>query len=85
MVVAAVTLADPDGGHGHGYKHVDYTADHYKGYVAKVSYYGKAKHPKHYGPAITFKHEKGYGHGHGGHGHGGHGGHGHGGHGHGYH
>ncbi|KAG7161678.1 Pro-resilin-like 123 [Homarus americanus] len=40
---------------------VDYTADHYKGYVAKVSYYGKAQHPKHYGPAITFKHQ-GYGH-----------------------
>ncbi|KAK4301763.1 hypothetical protein Pmani_026115 [Petrolisthes manimaculis] len=64
LVVVAVTLADPGhGGHGHGYHHVDYTADHYKGYVAKVSYYGKAKHPKHYGHPATFFH-KGYGHHH---------------------
>ncbi|KAK7077488.1 hypothetical protein SK128_007849, partial [Halocaridina rubra] len=55
---------------------VEYHADHYKGYVAKVSYYGKAKHPQYYGKAITFKAPKGYhddhhhddhhhGHGHG--------------------
>ncbi|XP_063605558.1 larval cuticle protein A2B-like [Penaeus indicus] len=47
------TVALPDGRK----QHVEYTADHYKGYVAKVSYYGKAKHPKYYGPAITFKHK----------------------------
>ncbi|XP_053647836.1 cuticle protein 7-like [Cherax quadricarinatus] len=41
---------------------VDYTADPYRGYVAKVSYAGKAHHPQHYGPAITFF-NKGYGHG----------------------
>ncbi|XP_042234955.1 cuticle protein 21-like isoform X1 [Homarus americanus] len=40
---------------------VDYTADHYKGYVAKVSYYGKAQHPKQYGPAITFFNQYGNG------------------------
>ncbi|XP_071535306.1 cuticle protein 7-like [Panulirus ornatus] len=44
---------------------VDYTADHYKGYVAKVSYYGKAHHPKHYGPPATFFKHHGYGHGYG--------------------
>ncbi|XP_045602756.1 pupal cuticle protein Edg-84A [Procambarus clarkii] len=35
---------------------VDYTADHYKGFVAKVSYEGQAKHPAQYGPPITFQH-----------------------------
>ncbi|XP_071535299.1 pupal cuticle protein Edg-84A-like isoform X2 [Panulirus ornatus] len=45
---------------------VDYWVDHYKGYVAKVSYYGKAHHPKHYGPAATFFQNHGHGHGYGG-------------------
>ncbi|XP_050689239.1 adult-specific cuticular protein ACP-22-like isoform X1 [Eriocheir sinensis] len=45
---------------------VDYTADHYGGYVAKVSYYGKAHHPKHYGPPVTFFHKNVHGHGGGG-------------------
>ncbi|XP_042886910.1 larval cuticle protein A3A-like isoform X2 [Penaeus japonicus] len=50
------TVALPDGRK----QHVEYKADHYKGFVAKVSYYGKAKHPKYYGPAITFKHKGDY-------------------------
>ncbi|XP_050689241.1 larval cuticle protein A3A-like isoform X3 [Eriocheir sinensis] len=45
---------------------VDYTADHYGGYVAKVSYYGKAHHPKHYGAPVTFFHKNVHGHGGGG-------------------
>ncbi|XP_071534997.1 pupal cuticle protein Edg-84A-like [Panulirus ornatus] len=56
-VYGSYTVDLPDGRR----QRVDYTADHYNGYVAKVSYYGKAQHPKHYGPAITFKHQ-GYGH-----------------------
>ncbi|KAK3873318.1 hypothetical protein Pcinc_021647 [Petrolisthes cinctipes] len=62
VVMAAVLVRTEPDVYEPVYKPVDYTADHYKGYVAKVSYYGKAKHPKYYGPAITFKHEKGYGH-----------------------
>ncbi|XP_027239290.1 cuticle protein 8 [Penaeus vannamei] len=50
------TVALPDGRK----QTVDYTADHYKGFVAKVSYSGKAQHPKFYGPAITFKQNGGY-------------------------
>lgn len=52
---------------------VHYEAGPYKGYVAKVSYEGQAKHPKTYGAPVTFF-NKGHGHGHGqghGHGHGG--------------
>ncbi|ROT83445.1 cuticle protein 8 [Penaeus vannamei] len=52
-VYGSYTVALPDGRK----QLVEYTADHYKGFVAKVSYYGKAKHPKYYGPAITFKHK----------------------------
>ncbi|XP_053647843.1 cuticle protein 7-like [Cherax quadricarinatus] len=55
-VYGSYTVDLPDGRK----QRVDYTADHYRGYVAKVSYYGKAQHPKHYGPAITFF-NKGYG------------------------
>ncbi|XP_069954153.1 cuticle protein 19-like [Cherax quadricarinatus] len=40
---------------------VDYTADHYKGFVAKVSYDGVAKHPAKYGPPITFQQSGGGG------------------------
>ncbi|KAG7161677.1 cuticle protein 8-like [Homarus americanus] len=50
-VYGSYTVALPDGRK----QTVDYTADHYKGFVAKVSYDGQAKHPKHYGPAVTFK------------------------------
>nr|XP_045603030.1 cuticle protein 18.6-like [Procambarus clarkii] len=57
-VYGSYTVDLPDGRK----QRVDYTADHYRGYVAKVSYYGKAQHPKHYGPAVTFF-NKGYGHG----------------------
>ncbi|XP_050689244.1 cuticle protein-like [Eriocheir sinensis] len=34
---------------------VNYEADHYKGFVADVQYYGEAQYPHEYGPAITFK------------------------------
>ncbi|XP_071535297.1 larval cuticle protein A3A-like isoform X2 [Panulirus ornatus] len=60
-VYGSYTVDLPDGRR----QRVDYTADHYKGYVAKVSYYGKAHHPKHYGPPVTFFKHHGYGHGYG--------------------
>ncbi|XP_063849815.1 cuticle protein 18.6-like [Scylla paramamosain] len=59
-VYGSYTVNLPDGRR----QRVDYTADHYGGYVAKVSYYGKAHHPKHYGNPQTFF--KNHGHGHGG-------------------
>ncbi|XP_063605555.1 larval cuticle protein A3A-like [Penaeus indicus] len=69
-VYGSYTVALPDGrkqlveytaDHYKGFvAKVEYTADHYKGFVAKVSYYGKAKHPKYYGPPITFKPSYGY-------------------------
>ncbi|XP_064086203.1 pro-resilin-like [Macrobrachium nipponense] len=49
-VYGSYTVALPDGRK----QHVDYTADHYNGYVAKVSYSGKAQHPAYYGPAVVF-------------------------------
>ncbi|XP_063849742.1 uncharacterized protein LOC135093985 [Scylla paramamosain] len=62
-----------DGKNVYGGYHVDlpdgrrqtvrYVADHYGGYVAQVSYYGKAHHPKHYGNPQTFFKHHGYGHG----------------------
>ncbi|XP_068242819.1 pro-resilin-like [Palaemon carinicauda] len=39
---------------------VKYSADHYKGFVAHVSYKGKAQHPSYYGPAVVFDHKGGY-------------------------
>ncbi|XP_047479521.1 cuticle protein 8-like [Penaeus chinensis] len=39
---------------------VNYEADHYKGFVADVNYYGEAQYPKYTGPAITFKPNRGY-------------------------
>ncbi|XP_064086223.1 cuticle protein 7-like [Macrobrachium nipponense] len=39
---------------------VKYEADHYKGFVADVSYYGEAQYPYKTGPAITFKPKSGY-------------------------
>ncbi|XP_050689022.1 uncharacterized protein LOC126981628 [Eriocheir sinensis] len=39
---------------------VNYEADHYKGFVADVQYYGEAQYPHEYGPAVTFK-PQGYG------------------------
>ncbi|XP_042234953.1 larval cuticle protein A3A-like isoform X3 [Homarus americanus] len=56
-VYGSYTVDLPDGRK----QRVDYTADHYKGYVAKVSYYGKAQHPKYYGPAVTFFNQYGNG------------------------
>ncbi|XP_042234951.1 cuticle protein 8-like isoform X1 [Homarus americanus] len=56
-VYGSYTVDLPDGRK----QKVDYTADHYKGYVAKVSYYGKAQHPKYYGPAVTFFNQYGNG------------------------
>ncbi|XP_064086205.1 adult-specific cuticular protein ACP-20-like [Macrobrachium nipponense] len=49
-VHGSYTVALPDGRK----QHVDYTADHYNGFVAKVSYSGKAQHPAYYGPAVVF-------------------------------
>ncbi|XP_042886913.1 cuticle protein 19-like [Penaeus japonicus] len=49
-VWGSYTVALPDGRK----QQVDYTADHGRGFVAKVSYSGKAQHPTVYGPAITF-------------------------------
>ncbi|XP_066978947.1 pro-resilin-like [Macrobrachium rosenbergii] len=54
-VYGSYTVALPDGRK----QHVDYTADHYNGYVAKVSYSGKAQHPAYYGPAVVFDHHGG--------------------------
>lgn len=34
---------------------MNYEADHHKGFVADVQYYGEAQYPHEYGPAITFK------------------------------
>ncbi|XP_068242480.1 uncharacterized protein [Palaemon carinicauda] len=39
---------------------VNYEADHYKGFVAEVSYKGEAQYPHKTGPAITFKPKSGY-------------------------
>ncbi|XP_066978944.1 pro-resilin-like [Macrobrachium rosenbergii] len=55
-VYGSYTVALPDGRK----QHVQYSADHYKGYVAHVSYKGKAQHPSYYGPAVVFDH-KGHG------------------------
>ncbi|KAK4301765.1 hypothetical protein Pmani_026117 [Petrolisthes manimaculis] len=52
-LVAALASAAPDG-YQQKYKAVHYEADPYKGYVAKVSYEGQAKHPKTYGAPVTF-------------------------------
>ncbi|XP_069990524.1 pro-resilin [Penaeus vannamei] len=49
-VWGSYTVALPDGRK----QHVDYIADHGRGFVAKVSYSGKAQHPQVFGPAITF-------------------------------
>ncbi|XP_068242820.1 adult-specific cuticular protein ACP-20-like [Palaemon carinicauda] len=43
-VYGSYTVALPDGRK----QHVKYTADHYNGYVAHVSYSGKAQHPAYY-------------------------------------
>ncbi|XP_068242815.1 adult-specific cuticular protein ACP-20-like [Palaemon carinicauda] len=51
-VYGSYSVALPDGRK----QHVDYTADHYNGFVAKVSYSGKAQHPAYYGPAVVFDH-----------------------------
>ncbi|XP_071535281.1 pupal cuticle protein Edg-84A-like [Panulirus ornatus] len=34
---------------------VNYEADHYKGFVADVQYYGEAQYPYDHGPAVTYK------------------------------
>ncbi|XP_071535279.1 cuticle protein-like [Panulirus ornatus] len=39
---------------------VNYEADHYKGFVADVQYYGEAQYPHQYGPPVTFRPHKGY-------------------------
>ncbi|XP_064086202.1 adult-specific cuticular protein ACP-20-like [Macrobrachium nipponense] len=54
-VHGSYTVALPDGRK----QHVKYSADHYKGFVAHVSYKGKAQHPSYYGPAVVFDHHKG--------------------------
>ncbi|XP_069993276.1 cuticle protein 18.6-like [Penaeus vannamei] len=49
-VWGSYTVALPDGRK----QTVDYTADHGRGFVAKVSFSGKAQHPKVSGPAVVF-------------------------------
>ncbi|XP_069990365.1 cuticle protein 18.6-like [Penaeus vannamei] len=49
-VWGSYTVALPDGRK----QIVDYTADHGRGFVAKVSFSGKAQHPKVSGPAVVF-------------------------------
>ncbi|XP_042886919.1 cuticle protein 18.6-like [Penaeus japonicus] len=49
-VWGSYTVALPDGRK----QKVDYTADHGRGFVAKVSFSGKAQHPKVSGPAVVF-------------------------------
>ncbi|KAG7161694.1 Cuticle protein-like 4 [Homarus americanus] len=39
---------------------VNYEADHYKGFVADVQYYGEAQYPHQYGPPVTYKPQYGY-------------------------
>ncbi|XP_042234987.1 pro-resilin-like [Homarus americanus] len=34
---------------------VTYEADHSKGFIADVQYYGEARHPDQYNPPVTFK------------------------------
>ncbi|XP_071535293.1 cuticle protein 19-like [Panulirus ornatus] len=50
-VRGSYTVALPDGRK----QTVNYEADHHKGFVADVQYYGEAQYPSDYGPAITFK------------------------------
>lgn len=42
------------------FQQVNYEADHHKGFIADVNYYGEAQYPKYTGPAITFKPSGGY-------------------------
>lgn len=39
---------------------MNYEADHYKGFVADVQYYGEAQYPHDYGAPVTYK-PQGYG------------------------
>ncbi|CAL4128249.1 unnamed protein product [Meganyctiphanes norvegica] len=64
QVLGSYTVDLPDG----RTQTVEYSADHNVGYVAKVSYSGKAQYAKG-GPAVTFFKGKGGGGGAGGYGH----------------
>ncbi|XP_066979032.1 cuticle protein 7-like [Macrobrachium rosenbergii] len=55
-VKGSYTVALPDGRK----QTVEYTADDYSGFVAKVSYEGEAKHPSNYGPSVTFHQDDDY-------------------------
>ncbi|KAK8731369.1 hypothetical protein OTU49_007570 [Cherax quadricarinatus] len=39
---------------------VKYEADHYKGFVADVQYYGQAQYPHQYGAPVTYRPQYGY-------------------------
>ncbi|KAK3864966.1 hypothetical protein Pcinc_029398 [Petrolisthes cinctipes] len=63
VVVATTALAFPSDPYHQpqSYKGVNYEADHYKGFVADVQYYGEAQYPHQYGPPVTFKPQYGGG------------------------